>query len=61
MKFYNTEGKATDCFQLMKDLGLNAVRLRVWVNPDKHGNWCDKDDFLVKAKRAAKLGMDGKN
>lgn len=58
MKFYNTEGKATDCFQLMKDLGLNAVRLRVWVNPDKHGNWCDKDDFLVKAKRAAKLGMD---
>lgn len=28
MKFYNTSGVETDCFQLMKDLGLNAVRLR---------------------------------
>lgn len=42
----------------MKDLGMNAIRLRVWVNPEEHGNWCDKGDFLAKAKRAAKLGMD---
>lgn len=39
MKFYNTSGVETDCFQLMKDLGLNAVRLRVWVDPKEHDNW----------------------
>ena len=33
MKFYNANGKQTDCFELMKELGMNAIRLRVWVNP----------------------------
>lgn len=58
MKFYNASGVEKDCFQLMKDFGMNAIRLRVWVNPEEHGNWCDKGDFLAKAKRAAKLGMN---
>ena len=58
MKFYNTSGVETDCFQLMKDLGLNAVRLRVWVDPKEHDNWCDTADLVTKAKRAAELGMD---
>lgn len=58
MKFYNAKGVETDCFQLMKDLGLNAIRLRVWVNPSEHNNWCNKEDVLAKAKRAKKLGMD---
>ena len=44
MKFYNTSGVETDCFQLMKDLGLNAVRLRVWFNPKEHDNWCNTAD-----------------
>lgn len=58
MKFYNTSGVETDCFQLMKDLGLNAVRLRVWVDPKEHDNWCNMADLVTKAKRAAELGMD---
>lgn len=58
MKFYNAAGVETDCFQLMKDLGLNAIRLRVWVDPKDHGNWCNTADLVAKAKRAAKLGMD---
>lgn len=58
MKFYNAAGVETDCFQLMKDLGLNAIRLRVWVDPKEHGNWCNTADLVAKAKRAAKLGMD---
>lgn len=58
MKFYNASGVETDCFQLMKDLGLNAVRLRVWVDPKEHGNWCNTADFVAKAKRAKNLGMD---
>lgn len=58
MKFYNADGKETDCFQLMKDLGLNAIRLRVWVDPKEHGNWCNTADMVAKAKRAKDLGMD---
>lgn len=57
-KFYSSTGVRTDCFQLMKDLGLNAIRLRVWVDPAEHGNWCNKEDVLVKAKRAVALDMD---
>ncbi|MBQ8521149.1 MAG: glycosyl hydrolase 53 family protein [Bacteroides sp.] len=55
-KFYNSKGEERECTALMKELGLNAIRLRVWVNPtDK---WCNKEDVLVKAQRAANLGMD---
>ncbi len=55
MKFYNEQGTATECIALLKSLGLNAVRLRVWVNPTD--GWCNKTDLLIKAKRASDLGM----
>ena len=42
----------------MKELGLNAVRHRVWVDPSKHGNWCSKEDLLVKCQRAKALDME---
>lgn len=57
-KFYGKDGKEADCFQVMKDFGMNAIRLRVWVNPAAHGNWCNTTDLVNKAKRAAALGMD---
>lgn len=57
-KFYNAAGKETECTALMKEYGMNAIRLRVWVDPSKHDNWCDKEDVLVKAKRAKALGME---
>jgi arabinogalactan endo-1,4-beta-galactosidase len=34
---------------------MNAVRLRVWVDPAR--GWCNKNDVLVKARRANHLGM----
>ena len=55
-KFYDNSGAETECTALMKALGFNAIRLRVWVNPSD--GWCGKDDVLVKAKRAQKLGMN---
>ena len=58
MKFYNASGVETDCFRLMKELGLNAVRLRVWVDPKAHGDWCNASDLVGKAKRAKELGME---
>ena len=56
--FYNEEGEKVECTRLMKDLGLDAVRFRVWVDPSKHGNWNGAEDLLVKAGRARDLGMD---
>lgn len=59
VKFYNSNGQETDCFQLMKDCGMNAIRLRVWVNPEnEYGKYCDLNDVLNKAVRAQKLGLD---
>lgn len=57
-KFYNKKGQERECTALMKELGLNAVRHRVWVDPSKHGGWCDKNDLLVKCLRAKQLGME---
>ena len=49
-QLFNAQGEKRENTQLMKDYGLNAVRLRVWVNP-KDG-FCNKEDVLVMAKRA---------
>lgn len=55
VKFYNSRGTETECLALMKQLGMNAIRLRVWVNPAN--GWCNKSDLLVKAIRAKNLCM----
>ncbi len=55
MKFYTADGKETECTSLMKSIGFDAIRLRVWVDPED--GWCGKDDVLEKARRAQKLGM----
>ena len=59
MKFYSKTGRVTDIFALMSQIGLNAIRLRVWVNPEnEYGAWCDKADVVAKAKRAHAEGLD---
>ena len=54
-KFYNASGTQTECMALLKSLGMNAIRLRVWVNPS--GGYNNAADVLVKARRANDLGM----
>lgn len=54
-KFYTAAGRETECISLLRDLGMNSIRLRVWVNPAD--GWCNKSDLLVKAWRAHQLGM----
>ena len=57
--FYNATGTQTDCFELMASLGMNACRLRVWVNPENgYGAYCDKADVVAKAVRAQAAGLD---
>ena len=54
-KFYNSSGKETECMQLLKSIGINTIRLRVWVNPA--GGYNNKADVIAKAVRAKNLGM----
>jgi arabinogalactan endo-1,4-beta-galactosidase len=53
--FRDASGAKADPYVLLKNLGINAIRLRVWVNPAK--GWNGKEDLLVKAKRAAAQGQ----
>ena len=54
-KVYNYIGEEREATALMKEMGMDAVRLRVWVDPAEHGNYCNAADVLVKALRAKEL------
>ena len=55
VKLYNNKGEIRENTALMKELGLNAIRLRVWVNP--RGGFSSKEDVLEMAKRAKYYDM----
>lgn len=54
-KFYNAAGQERELTALMKEIGCNAIRLRVWVNST--GGWNGQADVVAKAKRAQALGL----
>lgn len=57
--FYDTDGTQKECLQLLKDRGINTIRLRVWVNPstDKLNGHCSKAETIAMAIRAKNIGM----
>jgi arabinogalactan endo-1,4-beta-galactosidase len=54
-KFYTGAGVEQEGMLLLKNLGMNTVRLRVWVNPS--GGWNNTADVVAKALRAKNLGL----
>ena len=54
-KFYNSTGTEQDLITILKGLGMNTIRLRVWVNPANGYN--NKADVIAKATRAKAAGM----
>jgi arabinogalactan endo-1,4-beta-galactosidase len=58
-RFYDTDGTEKNGLQLLKDRGMNTIRLRVFVNPsnDRINGHCSKDETLAMALRAKNLGM----
>jgi arabinogalactan endo-1,4-beta-galactosidase len=55
IKFYDKTGGQKDLFQILKDEGMNSIRLRAWVNPaDGYNNTAD---VVAKAIRAKNAGM----
>ncbi len=56
--FYDAGGAPRTCPALMKALGVNAVRLRVWVHPQNKGcNFSDQADVVTKAAEAKAQGL----
>lgn len=56
-KYYNRSGVQKDIFAIMKEQGMTAARLRVWVNP-ADGWYNSYQDVVAKAKRAKAAGLD---
>jgi len=56
----DTQGNTKELLPLLKEYNLDAVRLRVWVNPENSGakGWCDIDDLVNKAVLAKAQNMD---
>jgi arabinogalactan endo-1,4-beta-galactosidase len=56
----DNEGTAKELMPLLKEYDLDAVRLRVWVNPENSGanGWCDIDDLVAKAEKAKAHNLD---
>ena len=55
VKFYTGNGTGQECMSVLKDLGMNSIRLRVWVNPAD--SWNNTADVVAKAIRAKNVGM----
>jgi|LSQX01.2.fsa_nt_gb arabinogalactan endo-1,4-beta-galactosidase len=58
-KFYDDNGVAKDCLQILKEHGIDSIRLRVWVNPsnDPYSGHCSKNETIEMAKRCADMGF----
>ncbi len=57
--FYDTDGTPKDGLQLLKDRGMNTVRLRVFVNPSSNriSGHCSPAETVAMAVRAKNMGM----
>jgi arabinogalactan endo-1,4-beta-galactosidase len=58
-KFYDSLGKEQDCLQILKDHGMNTVRLRTFVNPSNNARsgHCSSSETVSMAVRAKKMGF----
>jgi len=63
MKFYDLDGKQKDAIQILKDHGMNYVRLRIFNDPARDSGYspkkgfCDLQHTLQMAKRVKAAGM----
>ncbi|QJE01851.1 arabinogalactan endo-1,4-beta-galactosidase [Massilia forsythiae] len=53
--FRDRNGAPRDLFAILKDQGMDAVRLRIWVDPQD--GWNGIADTIAKARRAQAAGM----
>lgn len=53
-KYLDSNGTERDLLDILKDRGVNYVRLRLWNDPQKSGGYNDKDDVIRLAERVKK-------
>lgn len=56
-KYFDSNGTERDLLDILKDRGVNYVRLRLWNDPQKSGGFNDKADVIRMAVRAKQKGM----
>lgn len=58
-RFYDANGVQKDVLLILKERGVNAVRLRTWVNPsgDNCSGHCSKGEMVALARRAKAMGL----
>ncbi|MBK6635554.1 MAG: glycosyl hydrolase 53 family protein [Chitinophagaceae bacterium] len=47
MKFYDTDGKEKDAIKILKDHGLNYIRLRIFNDPARDSGYSPIQDFAI--------------
>ena len=53
--FKKKDGTQANIFEVLKDCGMNAIRLRVWADP--YGGWSGTEDVVALGKRATAAGL----
>lgn len=58
-KFYNDSGKEQDLLQILKDHGIDSIRIRAWVNPsdDPSNGHNSTEEVVALASRVSALGF----
>ena len=63
VRYYDHEGEEKNVFAILRDNGINYIRVRIWNDPfDANGNGygggnCDLENAIAVGKAAAKYGM----
>ena len=58
-KYYNDSGNEQDCLQILKDHGVNWIRLRIWNDPTTDANGFVGNDQVMINGKAAPEGTPG--
>lgn len=58
-KFYDDYGVEKDCLEILKEHGIDSIRLRAWVNPSDHkaSGHCSTNEVVEMAVRANNMGF----
>lgn len=57
--FKDDNGNTEDCLKILKDHGIDSIRLRTWVNPsdDPQSGHCSTEETVNMAERAKNMGF----
>lgn len=59
-RFYDRQEKERNIFELLRENGVNSIRLRIWNEPEnvpESGGYCNLEQTIFMAKKAKEYGM----